>query len=115
MWNRLRRAKEFPAGFHAMEPLGDCVLCVTILDSSLLGKKAAANKTNVAGTVVFIIADFSFLVSKRFAGLTLFCVCVHRPNEQSSILLMITIENRYGCITRYKLFQYCHCFLNMVR
>lgn len=34
MWNRLRRAKEFPAGFHAMEPLGDCVLCVTILDSS---------------------------------------------------------------------------------
>ena len=34
MWNRVRRAKEFPAGFHVMEPLGDCVLCVTILDSS---------------------------------------------------------------------------------
>ena len=29
-----KQGKKFSAGFNAMEPLSDCVLCVTILDSN---------------------------------------------------------------------------------
>lgn len=34
LWNRLSMAKEFPAGFNAMEPLSDSVLRVTFLDTN---------------------------------------------------------------------------------
>ena len=60
-------------------------------------------------------SGFFLFYQQHFAGLMFFYICMNRPMKQPSILLMISIENRYGYITRYKLFEYCHCFLNVVR